>query len=91
MVQHATVPTDSQLDPEQNGMENLHRNYCDYTTYSKHCLGVHIGVRHKELQKPKAPHEKVSQSQNILDVPFSEINFIPNVIFRPYKLRLGSL
>ena len=60
---------------EQNGIKHFKCDHSDYTTYSKHGLAVHIGIRHTELQKPEVFHEEVPLSQKISICTFCRERF----------------
>ena len=70
MLQHAAVSG----DPEK-GLEHFNCHHCEYTTFSKHGLGVHVGVKHKGLQKPEVSHEEVSLPKEICRCTFCREQF----------------
>ena len=60
MLKHAAVSPSSLVQAEIEEFERFRCDHCEYTTFSKHGLSVHMGYRHKKQQKPDISYEEVS-------------------------------
>ena len=60
MLQHAAVSPSNSVQTENEEFEHFICYHCEYTTYSKHGLSVHMGYRHKKKQKPDISYDEVS-------------------------------
>ena len=60
MLQHAAVSPSRSVQAEIEEYEHFRCDHCEYTTFSKHGLSVHMGYRHKKQQKPDISYEEVS-------------------------------
>ena len=69
MLQHAAVSPSQSVEAESSNIEHFKCDHCEYTTYSKHGLSVHMGYRHKKEQKPDISYEEVSNVSIDYTVP----------------------
>jgi hypothetical protein len=60
MLQHAAASPAQSVQAESNNIEHFKCNHCEYTTYSKHGLSVHMRYRHKKQQKPDISYDEAS-------------------------------
>ena len=60
MLQLSAVSPSNSVQAENEEFEHFRYDHCEYTTYSKHGLSVHMGYRHKKQQKPDISYEEVS-------------------------------
>ena len=58
MLQHAAVSPSSSVQAEIEEFEHFRCDHCEYTTFSKHGLSVHMGYRHKKQQKPDISYDE---------------------------------
>ena len=50
--QQKPVAKHEESNDVKNEIEHFMCDHCEYGTYWKHGLAVHLGIRHKEKQKP---------------------------------------
>ena len=60
MLQQAAVSPSNSVQADIEEFEHFRCDHCEYTTFSKHGLSVHMGYRHKKQQKPDISYEEVS-------------------------------
>ena len=60
MLQHDAVSPSNSVQAETEEIEHFRCDHCEYTTYSKHGLSVHMVYRHRKQQQLDISHEEVS-------------------------------